>query len=68
MNIDPRTYLWMHEQEIQRTMRDNALAKSLKESQAKREGYPASPFRANRIRTGLHSLQRVLRPSGTGSA
>jgi hypothetical protein len=68
MQPDPIIHLWMHEQEVQRTMRQNALERSAKEAQAKREGFPISPFRVKRIRTGLASLRQALRPAGTGSA
>jgi predicted ATPase len=36
--------------------------------QAKRQGYPISPFKVSRIRAGLDGLKRVLRPASTGSA
>src|SRR5262245_33789425 len=66
--IDPVTYVRMHEQEVQRTVRQNALERSVKEAQAKREGFPISPFRVNRIRAGLNGLRQVLRPAGSGNA
>ena len=68
MQFDPQIHIWMHEQEVQRTMRQNALERSAKEAQAKREGFPVSPLRVNRIRAGLNSLKQVLRPAGTGNA
>jgi hypothetical protein len=68
VNIDPYTQLWMHEQEVQRTMKRNALEREARLAQAKREGFPISPLRVSRIRAGLSSLRHVLRPAGTGSA
>ena len=70
MQPDPTTYLWMHDQEIKRTMRANALERSAREAQAqaKREGYPIDSFGVGKIRSGLNGLRRVLRPAGTGSA
>lgn len=68
MQPDPTIHLWMHDQELKRTMRENALASEAKAAQALREGYPVSPFRINRIRRGLTGLVRVLRPAGTGNA
>ena len=68
MQPDPITHLWMHDQELKRTMRRNALERQAKEGQARREGFPVSPFRVSRIRSGLSGLRRVLRPAGTGSA
>lgn len=68
MQFDPQIHIWMHEQEVQRTMRQNALERSAKEAQAKRDGFPVSPFRVSRIRAGLNGLKQVLRPAGTGNA
>jgi hypothetical protein len=65
---DPTTYLWMHDQELKRTMRQNALERQAREAQAPREGLPFPSFRVNRIRSGLSGLRRALRPSGTGTA
>jgi hypothetical protein len=71
MQFDPHTYLQMHEQEVQRIVKQNALERQAREArlaQAKREGYPISPFKVNRIRAGIDGLKRVLRPASTGSA
>jgi hypothetical protein len=71
VQFDPNTYLQMHEQEVQRIVKQNALERQAREArmaQAKREGYPISPFNVSRIRAGLGGLKRVLRPAGTGSA
>jgi hypothetical protein len=70
MQFDPHTYLQLHEQEVQRIVKQNALERQAREArlQAKRQGYPISSFKANRIRAGLNGLMRVLRPASTGSA
>ena len=70
MQFDPHTYLQMHEQEVQRIVKQNALERQAREArlQAKREGYPTSPIKVNRFRAGLDGLKRVLRPASTGSA
>ena len=71
MQFDPHTYLQMHEQEVQRIVKQNALERQAREgrlAQAKREGYPSISFRVNRIRASLGGLKRVLRPASTGSA
>ena len=71
MFIEPHTYLHIHEQEVQRIVKQNALARQAREgrlAQAKREGFPISPFKVSRIRAGLDGLKRVLRPASTGSA
>ena len=71
MQFDPHTYLQLHEQEVQRIVKQNALERQAREArmaQAKREGYPALPLKVSRIRAGLGGLKRVLRPAGTGSA
>jgi hypothetical protein len=68
VQLDPTTHLWMHDQELKRTMRANALAREAKEAQARREGYPVRPFRVNPIRAGLNSLREAIRPAGTGAA
>ena len=71
MQFDPHTYLQMHEQEVQRIVKQNALERQAREArlaQAKREGYPISPSKVNRIRAGLDGLKQVLRPASTGSA
>ena len=71
MQFDPNTYLQMHEQEVQRIVKQNALERQAREArlaQAKREGYPISPMKVNRIRASLDGLKRVLRPASTGSA
>ena len=71
MQFDPNTYLQMHEQEVQRIVKQNALERQAREArlaQAKREGYPISPMKVNRIRAGLDGLKQVLRPASTGSA
>ena len=74
MQFDPNTYLQMHEQEVQRIVKQNALERQAREArearmaQAKREGYPISPSKVNRIRAGLDGLKQVLRPASTGSA
>jgi hypothetical protein len=67
---DPTIHLWMHDQELKRTMRANALERTAREAnaQAKREGYPVGSFRVSKLRSGLNGLRRVLRPAGTGSA
>jgi hypothetical protein len=69
--IDPHTYLQMHEQEVQRIVKQNALERQAREgrlAQAKREGFPISPSKVSRIRAGLGGLKRALRPASTGSA
>ena len=70
MQFDPHTYLQMHEQEVQRIVKQNALERQAREARlrAKREGYPISPFKVSRIRAGLGGLKRVLLPASTGSA
>ena len=71
MQFDPHTYLQMHEQEIQRIVKQNALERQAREArlaQAKREGYPTISFQVRRIRAGLGGLRKALRPAGTGSA
>ena len=71
MQFDPHTYLQMHEQEVQRIVKQNALERQAREArlaQAKREGYPTISARVGRIRAGLGELRKALRPSGTGSA
>ena len=68
MQPNPIIYLWMHDQELQRTMRQNALERQAREAQAPREGLPVPSFRVNRIRSGLAGLRRALRPAGTGTA
>jgi hypothetical protein len=71
VQFDPNIYLQMHEQEVQRIVKQNALERQAREAglaQAKREGYPIRPFKVTRIRAGLDGLKRVLRPAGTGSA
>jgi hypothetical protein len=65
---DPNIYLWMHDQELKRTMRQNALERQAREAQAPREGLPFPSFRVNRIRSGIAGLRRALRPAGTGTA
>jgi hypothetical protein len=71
VQLDPYTHLQMHEQEVQRIVRHNALereARAANLAQARRAGYPINPFMVRRIRAGLGGLKRVLRPAGTGSA
>ena len=70
MQFDPHTYLQMHEQEVQRIVKQNALERQAREArlQAKREGYPIGPDKVSRLRAGLNGLKRVLRPASTGSA
>ena len=68
MQPDPTIHLWMHDQELKRTMRSNALEREAKDAQARREGFPVNPIRTNRIRNGLNGLRRALRPAGTGTA
>jgi hypothetical protein len=68
VQLDPTTHLWMHDQELKRTMRANALVREAKEAQAVREGFPVSPLRVNRFRAGLTGLRKALRPAGTGGA
>jgi hypothetical protein len=68
VQLDPYTHLWIHDQEVQRTIKQNALEREVQLAQAKREGYPISPIRVSRIRGGLASLRQILRPAGTGSA
>jgi hypothetical protein len=65
---NPIIYLWMHDQELQRTMRQNALERLAKEAQPPREGFPIRIFRVNRIKSGLSALRRTIRPAGTGAA
>jgi hypothetical protein len=68
MPLDPYTHLWMHEQEVQRTMQQKALEREARLAQAKREGYPIGPARVGRIRRGVAGLRQILRPAGTGTA
>jgi len=70
MQFDPHTFLQMHEQEVQRIVKQNALERQAREArlQAKREGYPVSQLKVNRLRAGLNGLKRVLRPASTGTA
>jgi len=68
VQLDPNTHLWMHDQELKRTMRANALVREAKEAQARREGFPVSPFRVNRLRAGLNGLRQAIRPARTGGA
>jgi hypothetical protein len=68
VQLDPTTHLWMHDQEIQRTVKQNALVRQARDAQAKRSGHPIASFRVSRIRAGLSSLRRGLRPAGTGNA
>lgn len=63
MQPDPITFLWMHEQELGRTMKQNALERT-----ARNADKPAARYRASRLRDGIAALGRVLRPAGTGSA
>ena len=71
MQFDPHIYLQMHEQEVQRIVKQNALEREAREArlaQAKREGYPTISSQVTRIRAGLVGLRKALRPAGTGSA
>jgi hypothetical protein len=62
MQPDPITHLWMHEQELGRTMKQNALERA-----ARSADKPAARYRVS-LREGIALLSRALRPAGTGSA
>ena len=59
---DPKTHLWLFEQELGRTMKQNALERA-----ARSADKPAGQYRAS-LRERISVLGRALRPAGTGSA
>ena len=59
---DPKTHLWLFEQELGRTMKQNALERA-----ARSADKPAARYRVS-LREGIAFLSRALRPAGTGSA
>jgi len=63
MLLDPKTQLWLYEQELARTMKQNALERAARDADK-----PAGHYRVNRLRERLAVLGRSLRPAGTGSA
>jgi len=68
MQPDPTIHLWMHNQEVQRTMRQNALLRAVKEAGESADQATIQAAHVNPIRQGLTALLRVLRPAGTGGA
>ena len=62
MQPDPITHLWMHEQELGRTMKQNALERAARDADKQAARYRVS------LREGIAVLTRALRPAGTGSA
>jgi hypothetical protein len=67
MQPDPTIHLWMLDQELGRTMRQNAFVRAAKEAQDLDDGFRVNRFDAA-IRGGIKGLRRALRPAGTGSA
>jgi hypothetical protein len=67
MQPDPTIHLWMLDQELGRTMRQNALVRAVKEAQDPGDGFRVNRFDAA-IRGGIKAVTRALRPAGTGSA
>jgi hypothetical protein len=63
MQPDPYTHLWMYEQELARTMKQNALERA-----ARNTDKPALKFGLSRIRDRITALRRVVTPASTGSA
>ena len=59
---DPKTHLWLFEQELGRTMKQNALERAARDADK-----PAARYRVS-LREGIAFLSRALRPAGTGSA
>lgn len=68
MQPDPIIHLWMHEQELGRTMKQNALERAARDADKPGARYRVTRFSAGSIRGGLAELRRSLRPAGTGSA
>lgn len=70
MQPDPAIHLWMVDQELGRTLRQNALVRAAKEAKEAEKAAGASSV--NRfdaaIRGGIKALARALRPASTGSA
>jgi len=62
MPQDPKTHLWLFEQELGRTMKQNAL-----ERDARSADKPAARYRSSLLER-IAVLGRALRPAGTGSA
>jgi hypothetical protein len=60
---DPRTHLWLYEQELARTMKQNALERA-----ARSADKPAARYRVNSLKDRIVVFGRSLRPAGTGSA
>jgi hypothetical protein len=60
---DPKTYLWLYEQELGRTMKQNALERAARDAHK-----PAPRYRVSRLKDRIVLFGRALRPAGTGSA
>ena len=60
---DPKTHLWLYEQELARTMKQNALERA-----ARSADKPAARYRVTALKVRLALFGRALRPAGTGSA
>jgi len=63
MQPDPRTHLWLYEQELARTMKQNALERA-----ARSADKPAARYRVASLKDRIVVFGRSLRPAGTGSA
>jgi len=63
MQPDPITHLWLYEQELGRTMKQNAPERA-----ARSANKPAARYRINRLKDRIVVFGRSLRPAGTGSA
>jgi hypothetical protein len=68
MQPDPIIHLWMHEQELGRTMKQNALERAARDADKPGARYRVARFGISSIRSSLDGLRRALRPAGTGSA
>ena len=62
MQLDPETHLWLYEQNLSRTMKQNALERAARDADK-----PAARYRSS-IRERIAVLGRSLRPAGTGNA
>jgi hypothetical protein len=62
MQFDAETHLWLYEQNLARTMKQNALERAARDADK-----PAARYRVS-LRERISVLGRALRPAGTGSA
>ena len=63
MLLDPKTHLWLHEQELGRTLKQNALERA-----ARAADKPAARYRVSSLKDRIVVFGRSLRPAGTGNA